>query len=399
MNKLHWIFGYIIGVTLMAYTFGDYLGRGGISLNPLSYIWNADMGIDLTRSNADSETVKKYNELQKYNDYIAQGLSPEEAEASTSWWDSNPFSSSFGSNFGTDYAKRATLAMMLDNTGKVKVNDPKVNKLFTIGKALDRTNWAPWDFGTTEGNFTLGFSKEDQAEIPQYLIDLYDNDPNFKTKIDLAARETNQGLGQKINTELSGMQDDFKAWKDWKAGNGTWRGKSNDSEGTPVNTENSGQLNPNYNDIGKTILEENKKEADRLAKEAEQESQQKMKDKVDALRADAKQKYDDAINIEGKSKQQAYEEYVQNMAKGMAGIPGTKEYEEAQAQKKYAEEQAKHQKEMEAFRGKLQAEKEANYQRHLANPSDMHNRFWEINKDPNFDYVPRGSGMPKGARW
>lgn len=369
----------------MAYTFGDYLGKGpDISYNPLTYF-------GVNRTNADAETVQKYNELQKYNDYIAQGLSPEEAEASTSWWDKNPFSSAFGSNFGTDYAKRATLAMMLDKTGKIKVNDPRVNKLLTIGKALDRTNWAPWDFSSTEGNFTLGFSEDDQVEIPQYLVDLYDNDPNFKTKIDLAARETNQGLGQKINTELSGMQDDFKAWKNWKAGNGTWRGKSNDSESTPVNTNN-----------GTPVLN-NKKETDveRITRETQERLDAERDAAIKDLQTKALTDFEVARSTakNGMEQKKALDTYNKTIAEGMAKIPGTKEYEEAQAQKKYAEEQAQHQKEMEAFRGKLQTEKEAEYQRHLANPSDMHNRFWEINKDPNFDYIPRGSGMPKGARW
>jgi hypothetical protein len=386
MNKLHWIFRYIIGVTLMAYTFGDYLGNS--RFNPVS-LWLGGLGS--LRTNANSGTVERYSELQKYNDYIAQGLSPEEAEASVSIWDRNPISSLFGSAFGTDYAKRATLAMMLDNTGKVKVNDPKVDKLLTIGKALDRTNWAPWDSGTTEGNFTLGFSEDAQAEIPQYLIDLYDNDPNFKTKIDLAARETNQGLGQKINTELSGMQDDFKAWKNWKAGNGTWRGKSNDSEGTPVNTNN-----------GTPVLN-NKKETDveRITRETQERLDAERDAAIKDLQAKALTDFEVARSTakNGMEQKKALDTYNKTIAEGMAKIPGTKEYGEAQAQKKYAEEQAQRQKEMEAFRGKLQTEKEAEYQRHLANPSDMHNRFWEINKDPNFDYVPRGSGMPKGARW
>ena len=379
MNKLHWIFRYIIGVTLMAYTFSDYLGR----YTPFNF-WN----FGIKRTNANGVTVQKYNELQKYNDYIAQGLSPEEAEASTSWWDRNPISSAFGSTYGTDYAKRATLAMMLDNTGKVKINDPKVDKLLTIGKALDRTNWAPWDFGTTEGNFTLDFSDDDQAEIPQYLIDLYDNDPKFKNKIDLAARETNQGLGQKINTELSGMQDDFKAWKDWKAGNGTWRGKSNDSEGTSVNAENLGQPNSNYNDIGKTILEENKKEADRLAKEAEQESQQKMKDDVAKLRAEAKQKYEDAININGKSKQQAFEEWNQYMAEGMAKIPGTQEYEQAQIQKELEAKRLKEQQDRDNANAAWEARKTEHMHRHKENPSDMNNLYYSVAEDPNYPNNP-----------
>lgn len=390
MNKLHWIFGYIIGVTLMAYTFNDYLGR----YTPTNF-WN----FGIYRTNSDTNTVARYNELQKYNDYIAQGLSPEEAEASISIWDRNPISSTFGSRFGTDYAKRATLAMMLDNTGKVKINDPRVNKLLTIGKALDRTNWAPWDFGTTEGNFTLDFSDDDQADIPQYLIDLYDNDSNFKNKIDLAARETNQGLGQKINTELSGMQDDFKAWKNWKAGNGTWREKSVNSDGTPVNTENSEQPNSNYNDIGKTILEENKKEADRLAKEAELESQQKMKDDVDALRAKAKQKYDKAINVDGKSKQQAYEEYVQNMAKGMADIPGTKEYEQAQIQKELETERLQEQQRRDKANTAWEARKAEYMRRHLEDPSDTHNIYYESEKDPNIWKTRKRATTTSGSLW
>lgn len=317
-------------------------------------------------------SVQKYNAKQKYNDLLNQGFTNEDAEASIGFWDSNPISSAFGKLLGTDYAKKATLALMLDPEGRISVDDPKVNNLFTITKALDRTNWAAWDWGSKEAAFTRGYDKSEQPLMAQYLLDKYNKDPDFRRKINYAAATKNQGLGQKINIDLANDRQDFEDWKNKK-------GRYTEQSQAP-----NPKINPSdVNSIGASLLASGKKKeetnAERFTRETNERIAKERDERIKKLQSDAAAKFELARKgaKTAMEQQKLLDEYNKTIADGMADIPGTKEYEQAQALAEY-----------EAYENARQARNQKYREEMRKNYSELEQRVQKELQDAQVPVIP-----------